>query len=144
MEYLGFILSSDGLHMAQDKVQCIVDWPEPRKVKDVQSFLSFCNFYRCFIHRYSEITVPLTQLTCKNAPWNFSEACRMAFNHLKEEFTRAPILTHWVPDSHMVVKTDASDYVLATILSIYTPDGEIHPIAFHSHSFNPAELTYVL
>ena len=42
----------------------------------------------------------------------------------------------------MVVKMDASDYVLAAILSIYTPDGEIHPIAFHSHSFNPTELNY--
>ena len=74
-------------HMAQDKVQCIVDWPEPHKVKDVQSFLGFCNFYHCFIHRYTEIAIPLTQLTCKNAPWNFSEVCRTAFNCLKEEFT---------------------------------------------------------
>ena len=51
-------------------------------------------------------------------------------------------LTHWVPNSHMVVEMDASDYALAVILSIYTPDGEIHPIAFHLHSFNPAELNY--
>ena len=87
MEYLRFILLSDGLHMAQDKVQCIVDWPEPRKVKDVQSFLGFCNFYHRFIHGYSEIAIPLTWLTHKNAPWNFSEVCRTAFNHLKEEFT---------------------------------------------------------
>ena len=42
----------------------------------------------------------------------------------------------------MVVETDASDYALAAILSIYTPDGEIHPVAFHSHSFNPAKLNY--
>ena len=44
IEYLGFILLPNGLHMAQDKVQSILDWPEPRKVKDVQSFLGFCNF----------------------------------------------------------------------------------------------------
>ena len=44
VEYLGFILSTDGLHMGQDKVQTILDWPKPRKVKDVQSFLGFCNF----------------------------------------------------------------------------------------------------
>ena len=128
--------------MAQDKVQCIVDWPEPHKVKDIQSFLGFCNFYHCFIHRYSEIAIPLMQLTHKNAPWNFSEVCRTAFNHLKEEFTWAPILTHWVPDSHMVVEMDASDYVLAVILSIYTPDREFHPIAFHLCSFNPVKLNH--
>ena len=142
IEYLGFILLPNGLHMAQDKVQSILDWHEPRKVKDVQSFLSFCNFYRHFIHGYSELTIPLTRLTRKHAHWNFNDSCRTAFNRLKEEFTHAPVLTHWVPDSHMVVETDASDYALAAILSIYTSDGEIHPVAFHSRSFNSAELNY--
>src|ERR1700733_15797547 len=102
--------------MAQDKVQSIVDLPEPRKLKDVQSFLGFCNFYRCFIHGYSEIAIPITRLTRKNAPWDFDEKSKMAFNCLKEEFTRAPILTQWVPDSHMIVETDASDYALAECL----------------------------
>ena len=46
VEYLRFILSPNGLHMSKDKVKTILDWPEPRKVKDVQSFLGFCNFYR--------------------------------------------------------------------------------------------------
>jgi hypothetical protein len=47
-----------------------------------------------------------------------------------------------MPDSQIVVEMDASDYALAAILSIYSSDGEIHPIAFHSHSFNPTELNY--
>ena len=45
VEYLRFILSPDRLHMSEDKVKTILDWPEPQKVKDVQSFLGFCNFY---------------------------------------------------------------------------------------------------
>jgi hypothetical protein len=45
MEYLGYLLSPDGLTMSNEKVQAIVDWPEPRKVKDIQSFLGFANFY---------------------------------------------------------------------------------------------------
>ena len=98
VEYLNFILSPNGLHMAQDKVQSTLDWPEPCKVKDVQSFLGLCNFYQCFIHGYSELTIPLTQLTQKHAHWNFSDSCRTTFNRLKEEFTHTPILTHWVPD----------------------------------------------
>jgi hypothetical protein len=142
VEYLGYILTSDGLRMAKDKVQTILDWLEPRKVKDIQSFLDFANFYRRFIYGYSEITTPLTRLTRKNAPWNFDSKCRAAFDKLKEEFTHAPLLTHWVPDSQIVVETDASDYALAAILSIHSSDGEIHPIAFHSRSFNPTELNY--
>jgi hypothetical protein len=62
VEYLGYILTSDGLCMAKDKVQTILDWPEPWKVKDIQSFLGFTNFYRRFIYGYSEITTPLTGL----------------------------------------------------------------------------------
>jgi len=60
VEYLGYILSPMGLTMDPTKVQTIQDWPEPRKVKDVQSFLGFANFYRRFIHKYSNIVVPLT------------------------------------------------------------------------------------
>jgi len=45
VEYLGYVLSPEGLFMAEDRVQTICDWPEPRKVKDVQSFLGFANFY---------------------------------------------------------------------------------------------------
>ena len=60
VNYLGFILSRDGLKMDTSKVQAITDWPEPRKVKDIQSFLGFANFYRCFIPDYSAIVIPLT------------------------------------------------------------------------------------
>ena len=111
-------------------------------VKDIQSFLGFCNFYRRFIFGYSDIVIPLTRLTRKNFPWNFNEDCRAAFEQLKQEFTHAPVLTKWVPDSEMIVETDTSDYALATIISSRTPDSEIHPIAFHSRSFNLAEVNY--
>ena len=49
IKYLGFILSKDGLKMDPSKVQTIQDWPEPRKVKDIQYFLNFANFYHRFI-----------------------------------------------------------------------------------------------
>ena len=84
--------------MDPGKVQAITDWPEPRKVKDIQSFLGFANFYRCFIPDYSAIVIPLTQLTHKDTKWDFSEKPRQAFKTLKRAFTSAPVLTHWVPD----------------------------------------------
>ncbi|KAJ3009536.1 hypothetical protein NUW54_g2751 [Trametes sanguinea] len=60
VEYLGYILSPEGLTMAESKVKAILDWPEPWKVWDIQSILGFANFYRRFIHNYSEIVLPLT------------------------------------------------------------------------------------
>src|SRR5882672_6289836 len=141
-KYLGYMLSPEGLTMALYKVQIIQDWPEPRKVKDVQSFLSFANFYHCFIYGYSEITVPLMCLTCKGTPWHFSNECQSAFEALKKAFITAPVLTHWIPDTQITVETDASDYALAAVISITTPTGELHPIAFHSRTFSALELNY--
>jgi Reverse transcriptase (RNA-dependent DNA polymerase). len=142
VEYLGFILSPAGLTMDQSKVQTIQEWPEPRKIRDIQSFLGFANFYRRFIFNYSDIVVPLTRLTRKSVKWDFNENCRKAFNSLKEAFITAPVLSHWEPDCQLTIETDASDYALAAILSITKSDGEIHPVAFHSRSFSPPELNY--
>ena len=122
----------NGLQMGQEKVQTIQDWPEPQKVRDIQSFLGFANFYCQFIHSYSDIMVPLTRLTRKGAPWDFTPECRKAFETLKTAFTITPILSHWISDAPLVVETDTSDYALAAILLTYTEDGELHPIAFHS------------
>ena len=58
IEYLGYVLSPYGLTMSDAKVKTIQEWPEPRKVKDIQSFLGFANFYRCFIFNYSDIVIP--------------------------------------------------------------------------------------
>src|SRR5882724_3003059 len=99
------------------------------KVKDIQSFLGFANFYRHFIYGYSEITVPLMHLTGKGTPWHFSDECHSAFGALKKDFTTAPVLTHWIPDTQITVKTAASEFSLTAVLSITTLDGELHPIA---------------
>src|SRR5882724_5759076 len=141
-EYLRYLLSPEGLTMALYKVQIIQDWPTPRKVKDIQSFLGFANFYDHFIYGYSKITVLLTCFTCKSTPWHFSDECHSAFEALKKAFTSALVLTHWIPDTQITVETDASDYAIATVLSITTPDGNLHPIAFHFRTFSSLELNY--
>ena len=142
VEYLGYILSPSGLTMSNDKIKIIQDWLEPMKVKDIQSFLGFTNFYCRFIFNYSDIVIPLTRLTRKDIPWKFDSSCQDAFNSLKKAFTSAPILTHWIPDAQLIVETDASDYALAAILSIVNKDNEVHPVAFHSRTFTAAELNY--
>jgi hypothetical protein len=142
VEYLGFILSPEGLKMDLMKVNAITDWPEPWKVKDFQSFLGFCNFYRRFIHAYADIVLPLAHLTRKGQQWNFTEECRSAFNELKSTFNSALILSHFIPDAPLIVETDALDYAIAGIISTITPDNDIHPIAFYSRTLCDAELNY--
>jgi len=141
-EYLGFCLSPNGLSMSADKVKAISNWPEPCKVKDIQSFLSFANFYHRFIFNYSDIVLPLMRLTCKNIPWNFGEDCRSTFNLLKKAFTSTPILTHWVPDAPLTVETDALDYAIAGILSITGSDEVLRPVTYYSRTLSAPELNY--
>src|ERR1700720_3157390 len=67
---------------------------------------------------------------------------RKAFNDLKMAFLSGPLLTHWIPDTPIIIEMDASDYAIAAILSIALPDGEIHPVAFHSHTLTSPQLNY--
>ena len=142
VEYLGYILSSSGFTMSNDKIKIIQDWPEPKKVKDIQSFLDFANFYHQFIFNYLDIVILLTCLIQKDIPWKFNFSYQDAFNSLKKAFTSTLILTYWIPNTQLIMETDASDYVLAAILSIVNEDNEVHPVVFHSRTFTIAELNY--
>jgi len=70
IKYLGLIITTHGIKMDPEKVNAVMDWAAPRDVKDVQSFLSFANFYRRFIKEFSKLTGPLTALTRKDQPFN--------------------------------------------------------------------------
>ena len=80
VEYLEYILFPSSLTMSDNKVKIIQDWLEPKKVKNIQSFLGFPNFYYRFIFNYSDIVIPLTHLTQKDIPWKFDSSCCDAFN----------------------------------------------------------------
>jgi hypothetical protein len=69
VEFLGYIISADGVSMAEDKVQTLLEWTPPTNVKAVQSFLGFANFYRRFIEGFSKVCKPLTDLTKKGTQW---------------------------------------------------------------------------
>jgi len=99
VEYLGYILFSSGLTMSNNKVKIIKDWLEPKKVKNIQYFLGFANFYHQFIFNYLDIVIPLTHLIQKDIFWKFDSSCHDAFNSLKKAFTSISILTHWISDA---------------------------------------------
>lgn len=143
IEYLGFVVSPQGISMDSEKTKAIRDWPVPRNVRDIQSFLGFANFYRRFIDNYSKITVPLTRLTRKDIPFKWGPPAQEAFEQLKRAFEHTPILAHFDPTAHIVVETDASDYAIGCILSQILPgDNDLHPIAFHSRTMSQAEVNY--
>ena len=143
VEYLGVIVTPNGITMDPGKIQTILDWPAPKTVKELQSFLGFANFYRRFIDNYSGIVVPLTRLLRKDIKWKWGERQQQVFDLLKEAFTAAPILRHFDPKLPVIVECDASDYAIAAIVSQIDPiTQEIRPVAFHARTMISAELNY--
>ncbi len=140
-KFLGFIISTQGIAVDPDKTEVIRQWQVPESVKGVQSFLGFCNFYRRFIRGYGQIALPLIRLTKKGQPWYWDDAQEEAFVRLKEALVSAPILVHFDPLKETVLETDASNGVIAGVLS--QRHGEfLHPVAFFSKGMTPAEMRY--
>jgi hypothetical protein len=118
-------------------------WEPPKSLKETQAFLGFANFYRRFIKDFSRICQPLTESTKGDTrKWEWTVAMELAFDELKRRFTTAPILGHFDPRKVCVVETDASDFALGVVLSQKGDDGRLHPVAFHSRKFTPAEINY--
>ena len=142
VEFLGSIVSREGLRMDQSKVRSILEWPRPRNVKEVQSFLGFANYYRRWIPRYSHVAGPLTELTKKTETFRWMHQEETAFHELKQRFTKDTLLVIFDPDREVVVETDASDYAIGACISQRTNEGTLRPVAFHSRKMSSQELNY--
>ncbi|QSZ29100.1 hypothetical protein DSL72_003610 [Monilinia vaccinii-corymbosi] len=140
-KYLGFIISTKGIEVDPEKIEIVESWAYPTTVKGIQSFLGFCNFYRRFIKDYGIIAKPLTELTKANTPFIFDDIYRQAFDILKEKLMTAPLLQHYDYSLPCMLETDASDGVVASVLSQKHGDDWL-PVAYFSKTMAAAELNY--
>jgi len=79
VDFLGMIVSCDGIKMDPEKVNAILKWPEPMNIKQVHAFLGLSNFYRRFIKDYAIMARPLTDLMCKDIVFHFGDKECTAF-----------------------------------------------------------------
>jgi hypothetical protein len=140
--YIGLVITHEGIYMEKEKVQAVLEWPTPTSVKEVQSFLGFANFYRRFVPDFSPLARPLNALTQKTSPWTWGEAQQQAFNEIKAAISKEPTLAHPDESKPYFLETDSSGAAMGAVLSQRQEDGRLHPIAFMSASFSPAELNY--
>ena len=148
MEFLGVVLKNGTIQMDPTKIKGVADWPKPNNVRDVRAFLGFTGFYRYFIPNYSKIARPLIDLTRKATPFHWESPQMKAFETLKTIMCRKPILRQPNYDDPFFLLTDASAYGVGAVLS---QEGEtnprsqkpfLHPIAYYSSTFIPAERNY--
>ena len=140
-EFLGLIISEGNIEMDPIKLKGVADWPTPRKLKDVQGFMGFANFYRRFIQDFSEIARPLNNLTKKSVTWTWDKEHEAAFQSLKKKFIEAPCLKMPDPNKKYHLECDASNYATGAILS-QQHNENWHLVAFQSKSFNETERNY--
>lgn len=141
--FLGFIVSPEGIRMEDERIKAVAQWPLPSSVRDIQSFLGFTGFYRRFIHKYSKVTAPLTNLPRGDQKRKFqlTPGAAAAFKLLQNLFTTAPLLRHYDPRLPTRLETDASPFAIGAILSqLY--EGRWHPVAYRSRKLTQTEERY--
>ena len=142
VDFLGHIISYNGVQMDPAKIKTINEWPAPKNVKEVQMFLGLCNYYRTFIPNFSKRTMAMTELLKKDVVFNWNKDCSESFMDLKSAFTTDILLAFPNAEKPYIVETDASGYAIGGILSQENDQGNLRPIAFYSRKFNSAERNY--
>ncbi|KAL4290327.1 hypothetical protein GQ457_14G018800 [Hibiscus cannabinus] len=132
IDYLGHVVSREGLAVDPAKVEAIRAWPLPTTVKGVRGFLGIAGYYRKFIKGFATIAAPLSNLLCKGDVFQWSESTQQAFDHLKQCLCSAPVLSLPDFDKEFIVETDASGVGIGAVLH----QGE-KPIAFYSQKLSP-------
>ena len=137
VQYLGYVLSENGVSASADKVKAIENYPTPKNARDVRAFLGFPSFYRKLVPNFAETAKPLTALTRKNLEFFGGPSQQEAFRDLKDKLCTTPVLTY--PDFSLpfILTTGASKIAVAAILS-YVQDGIEWPIAYASRQMNKA------
>lgn len=130
-------MSSRGLHVDNEKIKAVQDWPTPTSISQVRSFHGLTSFNRHFVKDFSSVAAPLTSVIKKNVGFIWEEAHEKAFQALKEILTHAPVLV--LPDFNNTfeVECDASGIGIGTVL---TQGGR--PLAYFSEKLNAATLNY--
>jgi len=143
IKYLGVIILENKVQIDEEKLSEVLEWPVPTKVKQVQAFLGFANFYRRFIENFAKMSKLLSDLTKKDCTWNWGIEQQNAFEVLKKAFATALVLR--IPNDEDLFKlsTDASDFAIGAILSQKDMQTNLwHLVAFFSKSLDVHERNY--
>ena len=139
--YLSHIIGNGGAKPDPDKVSAVKHWPVPKTVKQIRSFVGFCNYYRRFVRDFAQIARPLTDLTKKDARFEWNSDCQLSFDRLRVELATAPVMQFPRFDCPFIIDTDASKVSLGAVISNVV-DGVERPIVYSSRVLTKTEMMY--
>ena len=149
IQYLGHLISGEGIKPLPEKLESIKEMPPPTTPKEVKQFLGLIGYYRKFVPRFADVARPLTNLTRLDQPFEWSDKCQASFELLKEALIKEPILRFPDPNKPYTLYTDASKYAWSCVLTQqYTHDMDNkqivvnHPITYVSGLFKGSQLNW--
>jgi transposase InsO family protein len=141
VQYLGHIISKEGIATDPEKVERVKNWPVPRNIHEVRAFTGFANYYRRFVPDFASIAKPLYDLTDKNVPFNWTNVSQKAFDTLRIKLITAPILSFPQEDGLLILDTDASAVGVGCVLS-QMQNGVESVLAYGSKCLSKEEKNY--
>jgi hypothetical protein len=138
-EYLGFVLTPDGIKPQPKKVQAILNIAPPTNVRQVRSFLGAINHYKQLIPHRSHLSTPLTNLTKKGTKFTWNSDCQVAFDALKTAIAKSVALAYPDFSKPFEIYTDASKFQLGAVIS-----QNDRPLAFYSRKLTDAQTRYTV
>ena len=141
LKLLGFIVSGEGILPDPQKISAVKNYPRPKSVKEIQSFIGLCSFFRRFIEDFSVIARPLSELTKRDRPFVWGPEQETSFVALKDRLTSPPLLSH--PDYNLPfeIHPDASGYGIGAVI-LQQKDGVCHTISYVSRLLDKHEINY--
>ena len=143
VEYLGHIISVDGIKTNPKIISAVRDFPRPRNVKNVRQLLGLFNYYHRFVDGFAKLSNPITKLLEKNVKFEWTEEADKALKILKEMLCSSPILQFPDFSKDFIVKCDSSGYSIGGLLCQMKDNCEL-PIAYTSRVLNKAEKNYAV
>lgn len=141
VNYLGHIISSDGIQTDPEKLEAVQKWPTPKDKTEVRAFLGLCSYYRRFVKGFAEIAKPLHRLTEDKRQFSWDGTCEDSFQKLKKHLCETPILGYPQTEGQFIVDTDASNTAIGGVLSQKQGEREV-VIAYFSKSLSKPERNY--
>ncbi|GFT62502.1 retrovirus-related Pol polyprotein from transposon 412 [Trichonephila clavipes] len=141
VNYLGHIISAEGVRTDPEKVSAVKNWKRPENLRELRSFLGLCTYYRKFVKEFSNIAGPLHKLTESKQKFQWTKECEDSFLQLKEALTSSPILIYPQPDKPFILDTDASNESVGAVLS-QEIDGQERVVAYWSKCLSKPERNY--
>ncbi|GJP43278.1 hypothetical protein CLOM_g2761, partial [Closterium sp. NIES-68] len=115
VQFLGHIVSAQGVHVDPKKIEAVRTWKTPENVKELWQFLGFANYYNRFVPQYAKIAAPITNLLKKNTPYKWEPKHQEAVEQLKQALTSTPVLILPDPKRDYVIEADASDQAVGGV-----------------------------